>query len=122
MEFYRQERLHGPTNDAMTGTDHFDFMLEGVPTLMANQKEANYLINYHATLDTFDKVDFPQLRKNEAILAELVVELANSPERVGPRYTRRQIEATFTETHLDEQMKGFGMWDDWASGRRGTTK
>lgn len=89
---------------------------------MANQKEANYLINYHATLDTFDKVDFPQLRKNEAVLAELVVELANSPERVGPRYTRRQIEATFTETHLDEKMKGFGKWDDWASGRRGTTK
>lgn len=107
------------TNDAMTGTDHFDFMIEGVPTLTANQETANYLINYHATSDTFDKVDFPQLRKNEAIAAELLIELANAPRRVGPRLTRTQIEATFPETHLDEQMKGFGIWEDWASGKRG---
>src|SRR6266403_3087158 len=36
------------TYDASFGTDNFDFMLEGVPTLVANQEEANYLPNYHA--------------------------------------------------------------------------
>ena len=107
------------TNDATVGTDNFDFMMEGVPTLLPNQVEANYLVNYHATSDTFDKLDFAQLKKNEAMAAELVFELANSPQRIGPRYTRAQIEATFPETHLDEQMKGFGMWDDWANGTRG---
>ena len=44
------------------GTDHFDFMLEGVPTFVADQQEANYLENYHAISDTYDKVDFPQLK------------------------------------------------------------
>ncbi len=107
------------TNDATVGTDNFDFMMEGVPTLLPNQSEANYLINYHASSDTFDKVDFAQLKKNEAMAAELILELANAPERIGPRYTRAQIEATFPETHLDDQMKGFGMWEDWASGTRG---
>jgi carboxypeptidase Q len=107
------------TNDATVGTDNFDFMMEGVPTLLPNQVEANYLVNYHATSDTFDKVDFTQLRKNEAMAAELVFELANAPQRIGPRYTRAQIEATFPETHLDEQMKGFGMWEEWANGKRG---
>jgi carboxypeptidase Q len=107
------------TNDATVGTDNFDFMMEGVPTLLPNQVEANYLVNYHATSDTFDKVDFAQLKKNEAMAAELVFELANAPQRIGPRYTRREIEATFPETHLDEQMKGFGMWEDWANGTRG---
>ena len=107
------------TNDAMTGTDHFDFMLEGVPTLVANQETANYLVNYHATSDTFDKVDFDQLKKNEAMAAELMVQLANAPQRIGPRFTRAQIEATFPQTHLDDQMKGFGMWEDWANGTRG---
>lgn len=72
------------TNDAMTGTDHYDFMIEGVPTLVANQSEANYLVNYHATSDTFDKVDFAQLKKNEAEAAALIVELANAPQRIGP--------------------------------------
>ncbi|MBV8050809.1 MAG: M20/M25/M40 family metallo-hydrolase, partial [Acidobacteriaceae bacterium] len=44
------------TPDMQWGTDHFDFMLEGVPTFTANQQEANYLINYHSSSDTFDKV------------------------------------------------------------------
>jgi carboxypeptidase Q len=107
------------TNDATVGTDTFDFMMEGVPTLLPNQVEANYLVNYHATSDTFDKVDFAQLKKNEAMAAELIFELANAPQRIGPRYTRSQIEATFPETHLDEQMKGFGLWEEWANGTRG---
>ena len=107
------------TNDATVGTDNFDFMMEGVPTLLPNQLEANYLINYHASSDTFDKIDFAQLKKNEAMAAELIVELANAPQRIGLRYTRAQIEATFPETHLDEQMKGFGLWEDWQNGTRG---
>ena len=58
--------LTKPFPTAESGTDHFDFMLEGVPTFVAEQEEANYLENYHATTDTFDKVDFPQLKKHVA--------------------------------------------------------
>ena len=107
------------TNDAELGTDNYDFMIEGVPTILPNQETANYLINYHATSDTYDKVDFAQLKKNEAMSAELMVELANMPQRLGPRLTRKQIEATFPETHLDEQMKGFRIWEPWVNGERG---
>jgi len=110
------------TNDAELGTDNFDFMIEGVPTILPNQETANYLVNYHASSDTFDKVDFAQLKQNEAIAAELMLELANLPGRLGPRYTRAQIEATFPETHLDDAMKGFRLWNDWASGKRGRTQ
>ena len=39
------------------GTDHFDFLLQGVANLVANQAPANYGPNYHAASDTFDKVD-----------------------------------------------------------------
>ena len=107
------------TNDAELGTDNFDFLLEGVPTILPNQEPADYLVNYHASSDTFDKVDFKQLKINEAMAAELVVELANAPGRIGPRYTRAQIEATFPETHMDYEMKGFRLWDQWVSGARG---
>jgi hypothetical protein len=110
------------TNDAALGTDNYDFMIEGVPTILPNQETANYLINYHATSDTLDKVDFAQLRKNEAITAELVLELANMPQRLGPRLTRAQIEATFPDTHLDEEMKGFRVWDAWVDGSRGRAR
>jgi carboxypeptidase Q len=107
------------TNDAELGTDNYDFMIEGVPTILPNQETSNYLINYHATSDTYDKVDFAQLKKNEAMSAELMVELANMPQRLGPRLTRKQIEATFPDTHLDDAMKGFRIWEQWASGERG---
>ncbi len=116
---FAQWKATGVTNDAELGTDNYDFMVEGVPTFLPNQVEANYLVNYHATSDTFDKVDIAQLKQNEAIMAEFVTELANAPHRIGPRYTRAQIEATFPETHLDEGMKGFQLWDDWVSGKRG---
>ncbi len=116
---FAQWKASEVTNDATVGTDNFDFMMEGVPTLLPNQLEANYLINYHASSDTFDKVDFAQLKKNEAMAAHLIVELANAPQRIGPRLSRAQVEATFPETHLDEQMKGFGMWEEWQNGTRG---
>jgi carboxypeptidase Q len=104
---------------AELGTDHYDFMLEGVPTFVADQEEANYMENYHATTDTFDKVDFVQLKKNAAEAAVLTFALANAADRVGPRLNRAQIEQTLHESHLDQELKDTGMWDEWASGKRG---
>ncbi len=101
------------------GTDHFDFMLEGVPTLVADQETANYLENYHAKTDTFEQVDFPQLKKHVAEAAELSFALANAPDRIGARLSRAEIEQTLHETHLDEQLKEVDMWDEWATGKRG---
>jgi Zn-dependent M28 family amino/carboxypeptidase len=105
--------------NAELGTDHFDFMLEGVPTFVAEQEEANYMANYHATTDTFDKVDFVQLKKHVAEAAELTFALADAEGRVGPRLNREQIGQTLQETHLDQEMKDMGMWDEWANGKRG---
>ncbi len=119
VEPFAQWKATAITDDAEIGTDNYDFMVEGVATILPNQEEFNYLKNYHATSDTYDKVDFPQLRKNEAMSAELMVELANARERIGRRYTRKEIEATFPETHLDDGIKGFGLWDDWVNGTRG---
>ncbi len=104
------------------GTDHFDFMLEGVPTFVADQEEANYLENYHAVSDTYDKVDFPQLKKHVAEAAALSVELADLPAKIGPRLTHDQIEQTMRDTNSVEMFKAFGIWDEWASGQRGRQK
>src|SRR5580704_7339344 len=108
--------------DMEWGTDHFDFMLEGVPTFVADQEEANYLENYHAVSDTYDKVDFVQLKKNVAEAAAFSFALANLPEKIGPRFTRAQIEQSMRETHTDEMFKAFGLWDAWQSGHLGRQK
>jgi hypothetical protein len=104
------------------GTDHFDFMLEGVPTFVADQLEANYLENYHATSDTYDKVDFVQLKKHVAEAAALSVGLADLPQKIGPRLTHDQIEQTIRDTNSMEMLKSAGIWDEWVSGQRGRLK
>jgi Zn-dependent M28 family amino/carboxypeptidase len=108
--------------DMEWGTDHFDFMLEGVPTFVADQEEANYLENYHAVSDTFDKVDFAQLKKHVAEATLLALELANLNEKIGPRLTHDQIEQTMRETNSIDMLKAEGVWDDWVSGKRGRQK
>lgn len=110
------------TPDMEWGTDHFDFMLEGVPTFVADQDEANYLVNYHAVSDTYDKVDFAQLKKNAAEAVVLGFGLANLPQKIGPRLTRSQIEQSIRDSGSVEMMKSAGSWDDWVSGRRGRQK
>ena len=102
--------------DMEWGTDHFDFMLEGVPTFVADQDEANYLENYHAVSDTYDKVDFVQLKKNVAEAAEFSFALANLPEKIGPRFTHAQIEQSFAKRTARNCLKSSGMWDAWQSG------
>jgi carboxypeptidase Q len=108
--------------DMEWGTDHFDFMLEGVPTFVAEQEEANYLENYHAVSDTFDKVDLAQLKRHVAEAAALSFGLADLPDKIGPRLTHAQIEQTMRDTHSEEMLKTFGLWDEWASGKRGRTR
>src|SRR5882724_979327 len=107
------------TTDAFVGTDNLDFLLEGVPNLVANQVEANYLENYHASSDTYDKVDFDQLKKHVAIASALIYEIADAPQPLGPRQDRAQVESLVKETHLDDQLKAFGMWQEWEQGTRG---
>jgi carboxypeptidase Q len=107
------------TTDAQTGTDHFDFLIEGVPTLVANQEEANYLPNYHAASDTFDKIDVRELKLNTVIAALTTWGLADRHTPFGKRLSRAELEALLKESGLDQQMKSMGLWNDWQKGTRG---
>jgi carboxypeptidase Q len=107
------------TLDAGVDTDNFDFLIEGVPTLVANQEPANYMPNYHAASDTFDKVDIGQLKRNAGIAAVTAYALADAEARVGPRLTRPEIEQLMKDTSLGEEMRIEGLWPAWESGERG---
>jgi len=111
--------LSQDTNDAPLGTDNFDFLLEGVPNLLANQEEANYIPNYHAFSDTFDKVDIRELKLHAAIAGVTIFGIAERLAPLGPRLSRAEIEALLQRTGLDAQMKAAGLWPLWESGHRG---
>jgi len=107
------------TYDASFGTDNFDFLLEGVPTLVANQEEANYLPNYHAASDTLDKVDMRELKLHTVLAALTAWGIADRAEPLAKRLSRAEIETQMKETGLDQQMKTLGYWPAWQNGERG---
>jgi hypothetical protein len=111
--------VNNHTTDASFGTDNFDFLLEGVPTLVANQEEYNYLPNYHAQSDTFDKVDIRELKLHTALAAVTAWSLADRAEPLGPRISRAQLETILRDTGLDKQMQALGYWKSWQAGTRG---
>jgi Zn-dependent M28 family amino/carboxypeptidase len=107
------------TFDASFGTDNFDFLLEGVPTLVANQEEANYLPNYHAASDTLDKVDMRELKLHTVLAALTAWGIADRAEPLGKRLSRAELDVLMKETGLDQQLKALGYWEAWLSGARG---
>jgi hypothetical protein len=102
----------------IVGTDNFDFLLHGVPNLVANQEPALYGPNYHARSDELDKCDPQQLRLNAAIAAALTWGFAQMDAKL-PRHTRAQVEELMRTTDLAKQMKTFSSYEDWATGKRG---
>jgi hypothetical protein len=109
-------------DDAVDGTDNFDFLLAGVPNFVANQDAGPYLPDYHASSDTFDKVDAREAHANAAIAAALVWALADRPERVGKRQTRAEVDKLLRANKLEVQMRAFDQWDDWQAKKRGASK
>ena len=109
-------------DEALLGTDNFDFLLEGVPNLVASQEAERYLPDYHAESDTFDKVDLREARLNAAVAAVTVSGIANAPARPGSRQSRAEIAKVLEKSGIADQMKAFGMWKDWETGKRGRAK
>jgi len=105
----------------IVGTDNFDFMLHGVANLVANQEPALYGQNYHAHSDVFAKCDPQQLRLNAQITAAVVYGFANM-DVTWSRQTRADVEALMKRTDLEQQMRMFNVWDEWAQGTRGRSK
>ena len=108
-------------NAPIVGTDNYDFMVQGVANLVANQESANYGPNYHARSDTFEKVDLRQLRLNAAVAAAVTYNFAEG-DVSWTRQSRAEIERLIATTDLGEQMKSFGLWQAWLDGTRGRQK
>jgi hypothetical protein len=101
-----------------TGTDTFDFMLQGIATTVPFQAASNYPSNYHAESDTFDKVDQTQLRINASIIAALTYGFAETDVN-WQRHDRKQIELLVDSLELTDAQKEFPPWQGWLAGSRG---
>src|SRR5258708_27803089 len=103
--------VNNHTYDASFGTDNFDLMLEGVPTLVANQEEANYLPNYHAASDTLDKVDMRELKLHTVLAALTAWGIADRSEPLGKRLSRAELDVLVKEPALTHQLTLLATWN-----------
>lgn len=104
--------------EAFFGSDHFDFLLQGVPNLVAIQDTSNYYSPYHSEADTFDKIEMKQVRDRTALAAAAALGIANLDKRFGKRYNHDRVDNLLKDSHLDEQMKFLEIWDAWQDGDR----
>ncbi|MGH9315760.1 MAG: M28 family peptidase [Thermoanaerobaculia bacterium] len=112
----------GSNDEALLGTDNFDFLLEGIPNFVADQETEKYLADYHAESDTFDKVDLREARMNAGVAAVAVSGLANAAERVGRRQNRAEVARLLEKSGLERQMRIYGLWEEWEKGQRGRSE
>ena len=101
-------------------TDNLDFLLEGVPTVVADQDQTAGVAHYHASTDTLDKIDFGDLRRNTTIAAVTVAGIAERPDLLARRQSRSEIEALMrANPSLERDMRDAAIWSQWESGARG---
>ncbi len=108
-------------NAPIVGTDNYDFMMLGVPNLVANQEPATYGPNYHAHSDQFQQCDPRELRLNAAIVGAVTWGFANG-DVTWKRDGKAAVERLVQSTDLEAQMKMFNLWDDWSVGVRSRMK
>jgi len=106
------------TYDAPLRAGNFDFLLEGVPNLLANREPENALAS-GVPPDSAQKAATDTLKHNAAVAGVLAFALAESEMPLGRRLSHDEVEALLRKTGLDAQMKQAGTWNDWENGRRG---
>ncbi len=102
--------------DTPISAENFDFLLEGVPTALADQEGMNLPRRVPEALDA---VDIQEVKRNSAIAAVTAFDIAERAEPLGPRQSRAEIESLLKTSGLEQQMKTIGLWPLWESGERG---
>jgi Zn-dependent M28 family amino/carboxypeptidase len=101
------------------GPDSFDFLLEGIPAVVAATGDANEPGGQHPASNSLDNIDIKELKRNTAIAAVTAFGVAERAAPLGPRQSRAEIESLLITSGLEQQMKITGLWPLWESGERG---
>lgn len=107
------------TLNAELRPDSLGFLLEGIPTLVANESLESRVPCVRTDTDTLDATTLGELKRHVAIAAVTAYALADAPRRIGPRQSRAEVEQLMKDTGLEQEMKLAGLWPAWESDERG---
>jgi len=105
--------------DATLGADNFDFVVEGVPTLMTIHADTSSPLDSPATAGVSGKIEMADLKRDTAIAGVTAFAIAERAEPLGMRLSRAEIESLLKSSGLAEQMKKADLWRQWESGELG---
>jgi hypothetical protein len=105
--------------DVTLGLDGLDFILEGVPNLVAYGEGHGLTRIGDTTPVALDASDIQELKRHAAIAGVTAFDVAEDVAPLGPRLSRAEIGSELKQTGLDDEMKGAGIWPQWESGQRG---
>ena len=97
---------------ASWGSDHFPFVVHGVPTIGMGAESVvpEDRLYGHSRADTADKVYEQGLSESAAINAQVILQIANLPERPAQRRTQEQVEAFFRSHDSMETLALLQVW------------
>jgi hypothetical protein len=107
------------TLNAELQPDSLGFLLEGIPTLVANESLENRVPRVRTGADTFDTTTLSELKRHVAIAAVTAYALADAPQRIGGRQSRAEVEQLMEDTGIEQQLKLEGFWPAWGKGDGG---
>jgi len=107
------------TVDAKLRPDSLGFLLEGIPTLVANENLENRVPRVTTDTGTLDAATLRELKRHVAIAAITAYALADAPQRIGPRQSRAEVEQLMKDTGLEQEIKREGLRPAGESGERG---
>ena len=107
------------TLNAPLRPDSLDFVLEGIPTLVANASPSSAALSVRTDAGNLDAATLAELKRHVAIAAVATYALTDAPQRIGPRQPRASIEQLLQETGLAQEMKREDLWTAWENGERG---
>ena len=91
-------------------SDHFPFLLQGVPTAMCVTPGSSGRGWGHTFADTFEKVDLGPLQRSSAHAARLAVRIANMDKWPGLRKEKSQIMETIKPTQMENLLRFEKHW------------
>ena len=101
------------------GTDDFDFLLEGVPTVSAYPVLLPVWVDGLMPAPESGKTGLDDVKHNVAVVAVTAFGVAERTEPIGKRQSRAEIQILLERLGADVQMKAMGTWKEWESGERG---
>lgn len=102
----------GVANKTWMASDHTPYQVAGVRAVTFNAPiPAESVRYYHDFGDTYDKLTPELILDSSALVASLVVELANAPDLPKGVRAVKETKALFREAKLEDRLKGVGLWE-----------